>query len=92
MQYIFKFLHFVPYSTIFTTGKIVNVTDIRNKQVFVAITCAKHVFLSNLGRISWYLDRFFALFVSAIDTRVLRTSKKKSSLLVILHGMNWKYQ
>ena len=65
-----------------------NVTDIRNKQVFVAITCCKRVFLSNLDRITRSLERFFALFVSTDDTRVLliNNKKKKSSLLAIYIG------
>jgi len=89
MQYILKFLSLVSYSTIFSTGKIVNVTDIRNKLVFVTITCSKHVSLSNLGRITRYFERFFALFVSTDDTQVLRiNNKKRSSLLLFLHGMN----
>jgi len=61
----------------------VNVTDIRNKQVFAAITYVKHVFLSNLGRMTRYLHRFFALFVSNDDTRVLRINNKKKKVQFI---------
>jgi hypothetical protein len=93
MQYILNFLSFVSYSTIFSNGKIVNVTGIRNKQIFVAVTWCKHVFLSNLGRITRYFEINFALFVSTDDTGVPRINKEKnSSLLAILHRMNWKYQ